>query len=88
MSAVSQPQRLRSPSLPTWWQELRPGVVLAGLVVTFFILAVVAPSLLAGGQRPLAINLAETLRALPCSTYSAPTRRDSLRLETSSTAFS
>ena len=63
MSAVSQPQRLRSPSLPTWWQELRPGVVLAGLVVTFFILAVVAPSLLAGGQSPLAINLAETLRA-------------------------
>lgn len=63
MSAVSQPQRLRSLSLPTWWQELRPGVVLAGLVVTFFILAVVAPSLLAGGQSPLAINLAETLRA-------------------------
>jgi len=63
MSAVSQPQRLRSLSLPTWWQELRPGVVLAGLVVTFFILAVVAPSLLAGGQSPLAINLAETLKA-------------------------
>jgi peptide/nickel transport system permease protein len=63
MSAVSQPQRLRSPSLPKWLQEVRPGVVLAGLVVTFFILAVVAPSLLAGGQSPLAINLAETLRA-------------------------
>ncbi|MGO9971515.1 MAG: ABC transporter permease [Solirubrobacteraceae bacterium] len=59
----SGPGLARSLARPRWVRELRPGVVLAGVLVTFFVAAVIAPSLLAGGQSPLAINLAETLKA-------------------------
>jgi peptide/nickel transport system permease protein len=54
-------------ALPRWAGELGVGVVLAGCFVVFFVLAVLAPSLLATHD-PLSINLAETLKP-PSSAY-------------------
>jgi peptide/nickel transport system permease protein len=54
--------------LPAWLRGLRglrglrPGVTLAGLVIAFFVIAVIAPSLLATGD-PLSIDLSATLQA-------------------------
>jgi peptide/nickel transport system permease protein len=67
MSSVSSapsvgPLTPRALSLPTWLRRLRPGVILAGLVITFFVIAVIAPSLLATNN-PLSINLLATLEA-------------------------
>ncbi|MCW2953498.1 MAG: transporter permease [Conexibacter sp.] len=45
-----------------WVRSLRPGVILASLVVLFFVLAAIAPALLAP-RDPLAIDLAASLRA-------------------------
>jgi peptide/nickel transport system permease protein len=52
----------RPATLPRWLTQLRPGVALAGIVIAFFIVALIAPSLLAT-HSPYAINLAETLKA-------------------------
>jgi peptide/nickel transport system permease protein len=52
----------RPATLPRWLTQLRPGVALAGIVVAFFVLAVIAPALLAT-HSPYVINLAETLKA-------------------------
>ena len=66
MSSLSLPPRAGllggSRSLPRWLAQLRPGVVIAGLVVVFFILAVIAPSLPAT-HSAYAINLPQTLKA-------------------------
>jgi peptide/nickel transport system permease protein len=68
MSSVSSaqptgPAALGRPfSLPRWLTRLRPGVILAGLVVTFFVLAMIVPSLLATHD-PLTIDLPATLQA-------------------------
>src|SRR5450755_3351956 len=42
-------------------RELRPGVIIAGAFVTLSVIAVIAPSVLAGS--PYTINLAGTLRS-------------------------
>jgi peptide/nickel transport system permease protein len=67
MSSVSSaapvgPVLARSLSLPRWLRRLRPGVILAGLVVALFLLAAIAPSLLTA-KSPLTINLSDTLQA-------------------------
>jgi peptide/nickel transport system permease protein len=67
MSSISSAPRLgpaiaRPLSLPRWLRRLRPGLILAGLVITFFAVAVIVPSLLAA-EDPLSINLAATLQA-------------------------
>ena len=64
MSSISSapplgPAVARPLSLPRWLRRLRPGVILAGLVITFFAAAVIVPSLLAA-DNPLSINLAAT----------------------------
>jgi peptide/nickel transport system permease protein len=51
----------RTLTLPASLRRVRPGVVLASLVVAFFLLAAIAPSLLAPSN-PLKINLAATLK--------------------------
>jgi peptide/nickel transport system permease protein len=51
----------RSPSLPLWLRNTRLGVILAGLIIAFFLLAVIAPSLLATND-PYHVNLANVLR--------------------------
>ena len=56
------PAFARPLSLPRWLRRLRPGVILAGLVIAFFAVAVIVPSLLAV-ENPLSINLAATLQA-------------------------
>jgi peptide/nickel transport system permease protein len=48
--------------LPRWLTRLRPGVILAGLVVAFFVIAAIAPALLAAGD-PDKINLNTVLQA-------------------------
>ena len=66
MSALSLPPRAASRggsgSLPRWLTQLRPGVVIAGLAVLLFILAVIAPSVPAT-HSAYAINLPQTLKA-------------------------
>jgi len=67
MSSISSapplgPAVARPLSLPRWLARLRPGVILAGLVIAFFAVAVIVPSLLAA-DNPLSINLAATLQA-------------------------
>jgi peptide/nickel transport system permease protein len=64
MSAVAPPigAERRSLVLPRWVGELGPGVVLAGLFVTFFAVAVIVPSAIAP-QSPLSINLGDALAA-------------------------
>ena len=61
-AAPSGPRAAQPLALPAWAHRLRPGVIAAGLVLAFFVIAVIAPSLLAG-QSPYAINLSDTLRA-------------------------
>ncbi len=65
MSAISQtPAALtarRDVAASDWLRRARPGVILATFVVAFFVVAVVAPSLLATHD-PLAIDLPATLR--------------------------
>jgi peptide/nickel transport system permease protein len=61
-AAPSGPGARGSLALPAWAHRLTPGVIAAALVVAFFVIAVVAPSLPAG-QSPYAINLADTLQA-------------------------
>jgi peptide/nickel transport system permease protein len=56
------PLAARSRSLPRWLRRLRPGVILAGLVVSFFAIAVIAPALLAT-DKPLSIDLSATLQS-------------------------
>jgi peptide/nickel transport system permease protein len=51
----------RRPALPQWLRRTSPGVILAGLVVAFFLLAVIAPSLLAT-DNPYHVNLADTIK--------------------------
>jgi peptide/nickel transport system permease protein len=67
MSSISSapplgPALARPLSLPRWLRRLRPGVILAGIVITFFAVAMIVPSLLAA-DNPLSINLAATLQA-------------------------
>jgi peptide/nickel transport system permease protein len=67
MSSISSnpaigPLTVRPLALPRWLRRLRPGVILAGIVITFFAVAVIVPSLLAA-DNPLSINLAATLQA-------------------------
>jgi len=66
MSAISQHPSGLAPvstlAVPTWVRRLRPGVILATLVIAFFVLAVIVPSLLATNN-PLSINLSATLQA-------------------------
>jgi peptide/nickel transport system permease protein len=50
------PVASRGLSIPDWVRGIRPGVALAGLLVAFFVVAMIAPSLLAGGD-PNAVNL-------------------------------
>ena len=45
-----------------WVRSLRPGVVIAGVIVAFFVVAMIVPSLLTS-QDPYAINLNNTLQA-------------------------
>jgi peptide/nickel transport system permease protein len=62
-SAAPSGRRAATPlALPAWAHRLGPGVIAAAIVVAFFLIAVIAPSLLAG-QSPFAINLADTLQA-------------------------
>ncbi|MFZ2051561.1 MAG: ABC transporter permease [Solirubrobacteraceae bacterium] len=60
--SAAPPLAGRPISLPRWLRELRPGVALASFVIAFFLLAVIAPSLLAS-RSPYAVDLASTLRA-------------------------
>jgi peptide/nickel transport system permease protein len=66
MSAVTQAPNLtsRSPGalVPAWLREAPVSVLLAGLIILFFAIAVLFPSLLATSS-PTQINLAETLKA-------------------------
>jgi peptide/nickel transport system permease protein len=55
------PARFRL-AVPDWVRGFRPGLVLAGLVVAFFVVAMIVPSLLTGHD-PYAVNLEETLKA-------------------------
>jgi peptide/nickel transport system permease protein len=55
------PARFRL-AVPEWVRGFRPGLVLAGLVVAFFVVAMIVPSLLTGHD-PYAVNLEETLKA-------------------------
>lgn len=57
-----RPALVRAPSLPLWLRNTRVGVILAGLIVAFFLLAVIAPSLLATNN-PYHVNLADVLQA-------------------------
>jgi len=52
----------RSFAVPDWVRGIRPGVALAGLVVAFFVVAMIVPSLLTNHD-PYAVNLEETLQA-------------------------
>jgi peptide/nickel transport system permease protein len=61
-AAPSGPGAAGSLALPAWAHRLRPGVIAAGVVLAFFLIAVVAPSLPAR-QSPYAINLSATLQA-------------------------
>jgi peptide/nickel transport system permease protein len=56
------PARVRGLAVPDWVRSLRPGVIVAGVVVAFFVVAMVVPSLLTS-QDPYAINLNNTLQA-------------------------
>ena len=56
---ASGPRRL---AIPDWARSIRPGVALAGLVVAFFVVAMIVPSLLTS-QDPYAVNLEQTLQA-------------------------
>jgi peptide/nickel transport system permease protein len=49
-------------AIPEWVRTIRPGVALAGLVVAFFVVAMIVPSLLTG-QDPYAVNLEQTLQS-------------------------
>jgi peptide/nickel transport system permease protein len=53
--------RLRN-SVPDWVRGIRPGVALAGLVVAFFVVAMIVPGLLTSHD-PYAVNLEETLQS-------------------------
>jgi peptide/nickel transport system permease protein len=53
------PRRL---AIPEWVRRIRPGVALAGLVVAFFTVAMIVPSLLTS-QDPYAVNLNAVLQA-------------------------
>ncbi len=65
MGALSQSPNLaterREPILPAWIREMPVGVILASLVLIFFVLAVLVPSLLASDS-PTQTNLAATLQ--------------------------
>jgi peptide/nickel transport system permease protein len=61
-TAPSLGLRAQAPALPRWVRQLSPGVILAGIVVAFFLIAVIAPSVLATNN-PLQINLNATLQA-------------------------
>jgi peptide/nickel transport system permease protein len=54
---ASAPRRL---SVPDWARGITPGVWLAGLVVAFFVIAMIVPSLLTS-QDPYAVNLSARL---------------------------
>jgi peptide/nickel transport system permease protein len=56
------PNRLPHQVLAEWVRGIRPGVFLAGLVVAFFVVAMIVPSLLTS-QDPYAVNLEQTLQA-------------------------
>jgi len=67
MSATPAPtQGAPAPSarigIPDRVRSIRPGVALAGLVVAFFVVAMIVPSLLTS-QDPYAINLEQTLQS-------------------------
>jgi peptide/nickel transport system permease protein len=55
------PARFRL-AVPDWARSFRPGLFLAGLVVAFFVVAMIVPSLLTSHD-PYAVNLEETLQA-------------------------
>jgi len=55
------PARFRL-AVPEWVRGLRPGVILAGLIVAFFVVAMIVPSLLTS-QDPYAVNLSQTLES-------------------------
>jgi peptide/nickel transport system permease protein len=56
------PSAARRPAVPEWVRGFRPGIALAGLVVAFFVVAMIVPSLLTSHD-PYAVNLEETLQA-------------------------
>ncbi|HJZ35473.1 MAG TPA: hypothetical protein VJ204_04295, partial [Solirubrobacterales bacterium] len=49
-------------TVPDWVRSLRPGVIVAGVIVAFFVIAMIVPSLLTS-QDPYAVNLSQTLEA-------------------------
>src|SRR6185312_8678171 len=49
-------------AIPDWVRGIRPGVALAGLVVAFFVVAMIVPGLLTNHD-PYAVNLEETLQS-------------------------
>jgi peptide/nickel transport system permease protein len=62
MSAVpASGGALRLPAIDV--RALRPGIVLASLTLTFFVLAAIAPSLLSGGRDATTIDLGATLQS-------------------------
>ena len=56
------PAAPRGISVPDWVRGIRPGVALAGLLVAFFVVAMIVPSLLASGD-PNAVNLNAVLQS-------------------------
>lgn len=62
MTTVSSVElRPRAVAVPRWVRELTPGVTIASVAVLFFLIAMIAPSLLAT-HSPTAINLGATLQ--------------------------
>ena len=59
---ASGPAGLGRLSVPDWARGIRPGVALAGLVVAFFVVAMIAPSLLTS-HSAYTVNLEDTLRS-------------------------
>lgn len=54
------PARFRRVAVPDWARDVTPGVWLAGLVVAFFVVAMLVPSLLTS-QDPYAVSLSQRL---------------------------
>jgi peptide/nickel transport system permease protein len=62
LGGAPAPSAARRVSAPAWVRGLRPGVALAGLIVAFFVVAMIVPSLLTSGD-PNAVNLNAVLQA-------------------------
>jgi peptide/nickel transport system permease protein len=56
------PSASRRLAVPDWVRGIRPGVALAGLLVAFFVVAMIVPSLLASGD-PNQVNLDAVLQS-------------------------